>query len=146
MVVKFNSPGYNGCEFYIDSDDIVDIFLKYLPVLQNDDINSIITEYYILKYDECFCTESIICLLKKKIELLQSYNLDGIIYYLDLPSFQFEIDVCKKILNTFLLFLNYLEDDIQFDNQFYDLIKEDLSNNINIFSHVVKTQTYITIV
>ena len=85
--------------------------------------------------------EELTDLFKKNKQLLQNYNLDGIIYYLDLEEdYEFNFDICKKILNTLRLLLSYLT----FTNN--KSIKEDIENNIKIFLHAVKTKTMVRII
>jgi hypothetical protein len=81
-------------------------------------------------------------IFKKNEQLLQNYNLDGIIYYLDIKEVnEFNADICKRVLHTFRLLLSYLT----FTNN-TSSIKKDIENNINIFSHAIKTNTHVSII
>lgn len=135
MVVKLSACNYDECEFYIDEGELTPLLINYMLTLDyNPDIQLIITEYYSLdKYN------TPIDLFKKNKQLLQKYNLDGIIYYCDIEEkYAFECNICKPILNTFSILSNYIIDSPS--------IKQNIDDNINIFAHAVNTKTNIIIV
>lgn len=130
MVAKLCSPDYDECEFYIDNTKLILLFIHYMSTVKNK---------LDIQFNE---SEEPIDIFKKNEQLLQNYNLDGIIYYLDIEEVnEFNTDICKRIVNTFRLLLSYLT----FTNN-TSSIKKDIENNINIFSHAIKTNTHVSII
>jgi hypothetical protein len=94
-----------------------------------------------MEYDLLTEYDEPIDLFNKYNVLLESYNLGGLFYYLNIgEQSEFTLEVCKKILKTFRLLLDYA---IVSNNT---SIKEDIENNINILSHAVKSKTCIELI
>lgn len=140
MVVKLVCKGYDGCEFYVN-EDLECLLYEYLLESKNDDFNPIILEYERLGKENkhCFLTglDFITDIFIKYKEILEKHNLDGIIYYYNTPSI-LEVDICNKILDVFVLLYNWSFTD--------DETKEELQNNINIFTYAINTKNELWVI
>jgi len=136
MVVKLSCGlKYEKFAFYLDDDILIDLFIKYL--LKNDDFIEIKRRYnnlHIYNFDDC--NQQI---LYDNKAILQKYNLDGIIDYIEIDNSYFNVDICKKILPVLI---SLYECELETKGTFLD----DLRDNIDIFTFAIEEEQDIIII
>lgn len=138
MVVKLTcGMHHEKFAFYLDTDILIDLFITHL--LKNDEFIEIKSRYSDLKkyYSD---DDWVGLILDDNKMILQKYNLEGILNYVNVPNeWMFDVDDCKKIL-PILISLS------ECDLMVADYFLEDLVANIDIFSFAINEKKCIIIV